>query len=239
MEFLIIAEIFERMETTTKRIELTNILVELFKKIPKKIIPNAVYLLQGIIRPNFEGVELGIAEKLAIRAISKSSGLPIKKIENDYKDKGDLGLTASNILKLKTQTKCIKYSDKLSLSFEKRGRTFTVPWTAPCNSNWGSWNGDWHVVHKMHGVFKWYFQSNPNVQFKNPISSKQGFTPTCPSLGDAKNMLPGETCITYESLGSRAVSGEACANKGFNTWLLIVSKLPNDEFYFNCAGKIW
>ena len=104
MEFLIIAEIFERMENTTKRIELTNILVELFKKIPKKIIPNAVYLLQGIIRPNFEGVELGIAEKLAIRDISKSAGLPIKKIEDDYREGGDLGLTASNILKIKTQT---------------------------------------------------------------------------------------------------------------------------------------
>ena len=104
MEFSIIAEIFERMEDTTKRIELTNLLVELLKKTPKKIIPNAVYLLQGIIRPNFEGVELGVAEKLAIRAISKSSGLSIKKIEEDYKKCGDLGLTASNILKLKTQT---------------------------------------------------------------------------------------------------------------------------------------
>ena len=104
MEFSIIAEIFERMENTTKRIELTNLLVELLKKTPKKIIPNAVYLLQGIIRPNFEGVELGVAEKLAIRAISKSSGLSIKKIEDDYKKCGDLGLTASNILKLKTQT---------------------------------------------------------------------------------------------------------------------------------------
>ena len=104
MEFSIIAEIFERMEGTTKRIELTNLLVELLKKTPKKIIPNAVYLLQGIIRPNFEGVELGVAEKLAIRAISKSSGLSIKKIEDDYKKCGDLGLTASNILKLKTQT---------------------------------------------------------------------------------------------------------------------------------------
>ena len=104
MEFSIIAEIFERMENTTKRIELTNLLVELLKKTPKKIIQNAVYLLQGIIRPNFEGVELGVAEKLAIRAISKSSGLSIKKIEDDYKKCGDLGLTASNILKLKTQT---------------------------------------------------------------------------------------------------------------------------------------
>jgi len=104
MEFSIISEMFEMMEKTTKRIELTNILVELLKKTPKKIIPNVVYLLQGIIRPNFEGVELGIAEKLAIRAISKSAGLPIKKIEDDYRDGGDLGLTASNILKIKTQT---------------------------------------------------------------------------------------------------------------------------------------
>jgi len=92
------------MEKTSKRIELTYILVELFKKTLKEILPNVVYLLQGIIRPNFEGVELGIAEKLAIHAISKSSGLSIKKIEDDYREGGDLGLTASNILKLKTQT---------------------------------------------------------------------------------------------------------------------------------------
>ena len=104
MEFSIISEMFEKMEKTTKRIELTDILVELLKKTPKKIIPIVVYLLQGIIRPNFEGVELGIAEKLAIRAISKSVGLSIKKIEDDYKKGGDLGITASNMLKLKTQT---------------------------------------------------------------------------------------------------------------------------------------
>ena len=104
MEFSIISEMFEKMEKTKKRTELTNILVELLKKTPKKLIPNIIYLLQGIIRPNFEGVELGIAEKLAIRAISKSVGLPIKKIENDYEKGGDLGITASNMLKLKTQT---------------------------------------------------------------------------------------------------------------------------------------
>ena len=104
MEFSTLAEIFQRMEKTSKRIELTDILVELLKKTPKEILPNVVYLLQGIIRPNFEGVELGIAEKLAIHAISKSSGLSIKNIEDDYREGGDLGLTASNILKLKTQT---------------------------------------------------------------------------------------------------------------------------------------
>ena len=60
--------------------------------------------MQGKIRPNFEGIELGIAEKLVIRAISKSSGITIKKIEDAYNDDGDLGKTGSNILKQKTQT---------------------------------------------------------------------------------------------------------------------------------------
>ena len=104
MEFSVIARTFERMEKTKKRLELTDILVELFKNIPQEIVSNAVYLLQGIIRPQFEGVELGIAERLAIKAISKSSGLTIKKIEDDYNKCGDLGETASNILKQKTQT---------------------------------------------------------------------------------------------------------------------------------------
>ena len=98
MEFTIIAKMFQKMEETTKRIELTDILVELLKKTPKKLIPNIVYLIQGIIRPNFEGVELGIAEKLAIRAISKSVGLPIKKIQDDYEIGGDLGITTTNMI---------------------------------------------------------------------------------------------------------------------------------------------
>jgi len=104
MNFSIISETFERMEVTSKRLELIDILVNLFKIMPKDVIRNSIYLLQGKLRPNFEGIELGIAEKLAIKAISKSTGLPIKKIEYDYRDGGDLGTTTENMLKLKTQT---------------------------------------------------------------------------------------------------------------------------------------
>jgi len=104
MKFSQIAEFFEKMEGTTKRLELTDILVELLKNTPDDIISKVVYLIQGKIRPNFEGVELGVAEKLAIKSISKSTGIPIKKIEDDYKVGGDLGLTAANMLKDKTQT---------------------------------------------------------------------------------------------------------------------------------------
>ena len=104
MKFSVISDALQKMERTSKRLELTDILVELIKVIPEEIISKAVYLIQGKLRPNFEGVELGIAEKLVMKAMSKSSGIPLKKIEDDYNKGGDLGQTAENILQQKTQT---------------------------------------------------------------------------------------------------------------------------------------
>ena len=104
MEFSILANSFNKMESTRKRLELTQFLVELFEKTPQEIISRIVYLLQGKLRPDFEGIELGVAEKLAIRAISKSSGIPIRRIEDEYRKGGDLGHAAAVILEQKTQT---------------------------------------------------------------------------------------------------------------------------------------
>jgi len=104
MKFSIISDAFQKMETTRKRLELTDILVELIKEIPIDVISKAIYLIQGKLRPNFEGIELGIAEKLVMKAMSKSSGIPLKQIENDYNKCGDLGQTAENILQKKIQT---------------------------------------------------------------------------------------------------------------------------------------
>ena len=104
MKFSIISDAFQQMEATSKRLELTDILVKLIQEIPENVIAKAIYLIQGKLRPNFEGVELGIAEKLVMRAMSKSSGIPLKKIEDDYNKGGDLGQTAENILQQKIQT---------------------------------------------------------------------------------------------------------------------------------------
>ena len=104
MKFSIISDAFQKMETTRKRLELTDILVKLIEEIPVDVISKAIYLIQGKLRPNFEGVELGIAEKLVMKAMSKSSGIPLKKIEEDYNKGGDLGQTAENMLQQKIQT---------------------------------------------------------------------------------------------------------------------------------------
>ena len=92
------------MEATSKRLELTDILVGLFRDTPTGVVARIVYLIQGKLRPDFEGVELGVAEKLAVRAIAKSSGMRAGKIEDAYRQGGDLGHAATKILEQKAQT---------------------------------------------------------------------------------------------------------------------------------------
>ena len=104
MEFSILADSFKDMEATRKRLELTDILISLFKKTPPNVIARIVYLLQGKVRPDFEGIELGVAEKLAIKALSKSSGTPVRTIELQYQRDGDLGRASEVIMGQKTQT---------------------------------------------------------------------------------------------------------------------------------------
>ena len=76
-----IAEAYEKIEATTKRLEMTKYLVEILKDTPTNLIDKVVYLTQGKLCPDFVGVEIGIAEKMAIRAVSRSTGYGIKDIK--------------------------------------------------------------------------------------------------------------------------------------------------------------
>lgn len=108
MKFSLVADTLGYMEGTTKRLELTQHLVDLFKITPSEIISKVAYLLQGKLRPEHEGIEIGVAEKIAVRALSKSTGVPVLKIEHEYKKVGDFGQTTANILEQKTQTTFLK-----------------------------------------------------------------------------------------------------------------------------------
>ncbi len=104
MEFSILSESFNKMESTRKRLELTQFLVELFEKTPHDVISKIVYLIQGKLRPDFEGIELGVSEKLVLRAAKKSLGTNEKDIIEILNKVGDLGTTISKVLERKTQT---------------------------------------------------------------------------------------------------------------------------------------
>ena len=104
MEFSALVDAFEEMEKTSSRLALTDYLVSLLRNTPTDIIDRVVYLIQGKLHPDYEGVELGLAQKMAIRAISLSTGVNISIIKEVYRKTGDLGDTTAEIMKSKGQT---------------------------------------------------------------------------------------------------------------------------------------
>jgi len=82
---------------------MTDLLVNLLKNTPKDIIDKVVYLTQGKIYPDFVGIEIGVAEKLAIKALARASGRKESEIEEDLKKSGDIGETAQKIIAKKKQ----------------------------------------------------------------------------------------------------------------------------------------
>ena len=64
MKYAVIADSYEKIEATTKRLEMIDLLVNLLKNTPKEVIGKVVYLTQGKIYPDFVNLEIGVAEKL-------------------------------------------------------------------------------------------------------------------------------------------------------------------------------
>jgi len=104
LNYSIIADAYEKIEATSKRLEMIDLLVDLLKITPKEIIDKVIYLTQGKICPDFIGLEVGIAEKLAIKSLSHASGQYQKQIENDLQTSGDIGETTKKFISKKIQS---------------------------------------------------------------------------------------------------------------------------------------
>ncbi len=103
MPFSRLSEAFQKMEVTSSRIALTEILIELFKQTPSQLMDDVVYLIQGKLYPDFVGLELGVGEKLLLRAISLATGVGPQEVEKLYKQLGDVGKAAEDCEKRRRQ----------------------------------------------------------------------------------------------------------------------------------------
>ena len=103
MHYSRLVDAYESISKTTKRLEITSLLVELLKQTPASIIDKVVYLTEGKLYPDYLGIEIGIAEKLAIKCISAVVGTPEAKVTSEYKAKGDLGTATEELLAKKSQ----------------------------------------------------------------------------------------------------------------------------------------
>lgn len=103
MRYLKLAEVYQSLYSTTKRLEKIEILSKFLKYISKEDL-EVLYLLIGDIYPEYSEKKIGISNQLAIKAISKATGIDLKKINHEWKTIGDLGEVAENLIKNKKQS---------------------------------------------------------------------------------------------------------------------------------------
>lgn len=98
-----IAEIYQRIEGLSKRLDMTDALIDLLKGRQPDEMETIVRLTKGEVRPGYEGVEIGVAEKLAVKALYMVTRVPQDEIEERRKILGDIGLVAEEVMKEKKQ----------------------------------------------------------------------------------------------------------------------------------------
>ncbi len=97
MTFKELSTYFERLEETSSRLTLIEILAELFQKVTPSEVPMVAYLIQGRVAPFYEPVEIGMAEKNVASSIARTYDIDREEILKEYGKVGDLGKVAEKL----------------------------------------------------------------------------------------------------------------------------------------------
>ena len=98
MEFASLAHTFEKLERTSSRLALIELLTQLFRSIERPDeIEKVCYLVQGRVAPFFEALEMGMAEKTVARSIASASHTTPEHVLTLYNALGDMGLVAEQL----------------------------------------------------------------------------------------------------------------------------------------------
>ena len=98
MKYLIVAEAYRDLEQASGRLVLIERMAELVTQTPAELLPTVCYLCQGQIAPEFAGIDLGLAEKMAIRALAAATGTETAQVAAYVRETGDLGQAAEQLL---------------------------------------------------------------------------------------------------------------------------------------------
>jgi len=98
MQYEIVAEAYRDLEQASGRLALVDRLAALLAQTPAELLPVVCYLCQGLIAPEFAGVDLGLAEKLAVRAVATATDTSPAQVTALVHQTGDLGLAAEQLL---------------------------------------------------------------------------------------------------------------------------------------------
>lgn len=93
MKYSSLVKYYERLEATTKKLEKSDILAELYRKISDDDLGRTVLLSMGVVFPAGE-MELGLAREMLQKIIVKTYGIDEKGAVKKFKETGDLGSVA-------------------------------------------------------------------------------------------------------------------------------------------------
>lgn len=104
VKFSELSDSFERLESTQKTLEKTDILAELYSKSGDDL-QDVVLLTKGQPFPSWKNIDLGVSSKTLVKIISRATGRSDDEITSVWKDEGDLGYAAEQMVSKKTQQK--------------------------------------------------------------------------------------------------------------------------------------
>jgi len=113
MRFKKVADSFEELEKTSSNNKMMKLLSELFEETDKDDIDMVAYFCLGRIASEYEDIDMGVAEKMAMRAIAEAMDREDKEVKKSYNKKGDLGLVAEEFAKKNNKLKVKEVFDKL------------------------------------------------------------------------------------------------------------------------------
>jgi len=113
MTFEKFSNYFEKLDSTPKRLELIDILSQLFYESKSGEVGNICYLIQGRVAPFFEPTEIGMAEKMVAESIGKAYEKSKEDVLNLFRTKGDMGKAAQHLAQ---NSKIKKLNSKLSIN---------------------------------------------------------------------------------------------------------------------------
>ncbi len=98
MTFSELAIYFDKLEQTSSRLSLIEILSELFASVTTADeLEQICYLVQGRVAPFFEPIEFGMADKMVSQSIALSAGIPKEQVWEEYQKMGDMSLVIEKL----------------------------------------------------------------------------------------------------------------------------------------------
>ncbi|MBI4440922.1 ATP-dependent DNA ligase [Candidatus Woesearchaeota archaeon] len=103
MRYSTLVDCYCRLEKTPKRLAKVAVLARFLEETPADEIEQVILLLQGTVFPALEERKIGVAAKLVSRAIALATGRSNDEVEATWKQTGDLGDTAAQLVSTKKQ----------------------------------------------------------------------------------------------------------------------------------------